>query len=218
MWLVKFYAPWCGHCQQLAPAWKQAAAELQELHEDELIRVGAVDLHPAAGAADLSHTRSTAVQISQISAGSAREHSALAAPSTPLPALGCPTVFTGAAAAAPPPPPPPPPFSTDDLQAAAGRGLPDGQGLRPHQRPPGGRGARRPRSQVPPPPTHPGHCAPATCPSDHSAPRTVLPAALVDGQRHRAVCVRRDRPALPSAARKGPPTPLCPARLLCPTP
>ena len=37
---VKFYAPWCGHCQKLAPIWDELAAEFQH---DTSVTVAKVD-------------------------------------------------------------------------------------------------------------------------------------------------------------------------------
>ncbi|NXH18524.1 PDIA2 isomerase, partial [Bucco capensis] len=39
--LVEFYAPWCGHCQRLAPAFTEAATTLR--NESSLVRLGKVD-------------------------------------------------------------------------------------------------------------------------------------------------------------------------------
>ena len=37
-WFIKFYAPWCPHCQRLAPEWDIVAEQL-----DGIVKVGGVD-------------------------------------------------------------------------------------------------------------------------------------------------------------------------------
>ncbi|MCL4121977.1 UNVERIFIED_CONTAM: hypothetical protein GTU68_058655 [Idotea baltica] len=38
LWLVEFFAPWCGHCKNLAPHWEKAATELKGK-----VKLGALD-------------------------------------------------------------------------------------------------------------------------------------------------------------------------------
>jgi len=38
IWMIEFYAPWCGHCQRLTPEWEKAAKSLKGI-----VKIAAVD-------------------------------------------------------------------------------------------------------------------------------------------------------------------------------
>ena len=44
-WMVKFYAPWCGHCKRLAPTWERFAktAHTDAAYKSEGLRVAKMD-------------------------------------------------------------------------------------------------------------------------------------------------------------------------------
>ncbi|XXQ37769.1 Thioredoxin domain-containing protein [Plasmodiophora brassicae] len=39
-WFIKLYAPWCGHCLDLAPTWDRLAKEIDPAHQ---VRIGEID-------------------------------------------------------------------------------------------------------------------------------------------------------------------------------
>lgn len=41
--LIKFFAPWCGHCKSLAEPYKKAAEKLSTTPQDKLVKIGEID-------------------------------------------------------------------------------------------------------------------------------------------------------------------------------
>lgn len=51
-WLVKFYAPWCGHCRRLAPTYEKVAEHFHRSSSSPSVSVGRIDAtaHPGLAA------------------------------------------------------------------------------------------------------------------------------------------------------------------------
>ncbi|XP_061111706.1 protein disulfide-isomerase TMX3-like, partial [Conger conger] len=49
VWLVKFYAPWCGYCKKMEPVWHEIGAELKS--SGSIINVGRMDATAYSGVA-----------------------------------------------------------------------------------------------------------------------------------------------------------------------
>lgn len=54
VWLVEYYAPWCFHCKQLAPVWKEIASEQLQKGDFVVAKVDAVAENELASKAELS--------------------------------------------------------------------------------------------------------------------------------------------------------------------
>jgi len=42
-WIIKFYAPWCGHCQMLEPKWNELSTTMSINYADEGVLVARID-------------------------------------------------------------------------------------------------------------------------------------------------------------------------------
>ena len=52
LWLLKFYAPWCGHCKKLAPTYERVATHFAEGKGGSGVHVAKIDAtgHPGLAA------------------------------------------------------------------------------------------------------------------------------------------------------------------------
>ena len=51
MWLVMFYAPWCGHCRVMEPTWLEVGATFHKENSD--VKVGRIDATKLVGSSRL---------------------------------------------------------------------------------------------------------------------------------------------------------------------